>query len=314
MFTKQKILSFLMVITLFVAVGCGDEWSKIAKLGNSWVYNVTKGGKTVQVTSKVTAKYKIGKIEFAEISPSSKIDKKNKIIYSWNKDKKALLLAGRSSRLADKSSHFYMNMAVVGAFKPAKNAKYKESNDVTINYVGEEKVKVPAGEYKTYKFVRVLSKKNTKEAYWYAAGVGFVKIVKDGITSELVKFNKGKGGDAKKVTNKKSFDLVKKIYADAYAGKNVDEIAKSYFGGDSLKDKKKQELNLLIKRIKGKSNPAQTTIYCPSVDRIGLRFKYYDDASGTPNVYVTDAVFHIDSKSKEVKISDFITSFSPLLK
>jgi len=311
MSTKQKIMSFLMAITLLAITGCGDEWSKIAKLGNSWDYNVTKNGKTVKVTSKVTAKYKIGKVEYAEITPSSKLDKLNKIIYSWNKDKKALLLAGRSSRLNDKNIHFRLNMLVVGALKPAKDAKYKESSDKTVAYIGEEKVKVPAGKYKTYKFVRTDNKRNKKETYWYAAGVGFVKIVQNKVLFELVKFNKGKGGDAKKIADYKSYNVVKKFYADAFAGKGVSELVKSYFGSAKLKDKKMKELNLLIKRIKGKSKPANTTLYCPGLNRIGLRFKYYDDLTGMPNVYVADVVFHVDNKAKLV---DFITSFSPLMK
>lgn len=320
MFTNRivrfAVLAFFSIV-LFSA--CGSEWDAVSKKGNTWEYQLTKDGNKTSVLTKVKDRYKLGKKTFAEVVMDENLAKDMTVVYSWNDKDKVLTWAGRSSRFGDGKTQFFVSEQQIGKLEGKKGEAVKSPDGCEVTYLGEEKVKVPAGEFNAMKFTRKRSEPPVDQTFWYVKGKGFAKLMDNTQGSmELVKFTQGKGGDDTVLGSKEGgeagFKLVANFFNTCKTSGSVDEVLKLFSkAGAADANSKTASLRMLVDRIKTHGKDHTATIYFEGDDSFGLRFRYYDEAGGEPNVFRADVMLTVEKEGKEYKIKSFSVKYAKLI-
>jgi len=312
MLKRSSGILILVLVLMTVLSACGGgEWDKVSKKGNTWQYDAKKAGMKQQLTATVIENYKIGDKKYAEVKfdgPAKGLS----MIYTWNKDKEAVITAGRNSRFDDKTIQFFIKESIIGQKKVKKGEKLTTGGG-TFTFLGEEKVKVPAGEFTALKF-NLIDKKGKSSNYWYVSKTGFVKIESSMGTLELKKFTEGKGGDPVKPGPKdnadKAFALAKTFYNHARKGA-VDKINAMFVKGASYS---KVTLKLLIDRIKNiGAGDIHSSIYFMGTSVVAIRSRYLKDGEN-PNVMRLDAMLTLQKSGDGFKIKTYSVIYRTIVK
>lgn len=295
--------SILLVLLAAALTACGgDAWKDLTKVGNTWEYE----GETTKakVTAKVLGTWSIGETVYAEIAPDFGRYTNVTELCSWNKDSKTFLHAGESSRFNDKTRQFFVKETVIGAVEGKANTAFTNSDATVLRYLGEETIKVPAGEYTAYKFSRINTRRKINEIWWYADKVGIVRVKNSKDTFGLVKYTEGKEQDPKAMgATVEGVAFVKKFFAAAKKGE-MQGVKSLFAGGAGQQDFASQapEITLLVDRIKSGVRDDQATWSYLGAKTYGLRFLKYDESGTEPNVWKVDAVMELTNQGGQLMI------------
>jgi hypothetical protein len=320
----KRLYSILLLGTVLVlGSACSSEWEKVSKKGNTWDYKLSHSAGSQTVVSTVGEVYKIGDRTYAEIVLDTNAKPLAAVLYSWDDDKKALLLAGKTSLVPEKEAgarvQFYVEEQVLGSMKNVKSSTATNSDGTVITYRETKDITVPAGKFECYVFERSNPAKGIRENYSYTEGKGFALINDSakGRSFELLKFTEGKGGDPVALGSKdgaeKGLALIRKFYVDAQAG---DLNAMLPLFTKTGKDDVAQgaaEFRLLLQRIKDHRRPWLATVYFRSADHFGLRFQYYEEIGGKPSVKRADVAFELATEEKQYRIAKYLISYSTVV-
>lgn len=306
--------SLLLVLVTVVLTACGgDAWKDLTKVGNTWEYV----GETTKatVTAKVIATWKLGDLVYAEIAPDFGRYTNVTEFCSWDSDTKSFFHVGQSSRFNDKTKQFFVKKLVLGALEGKANTSFTNADGTVLRYLGEEKVKVPAGEYSTYKFSRANERRKISETWWFAEKAGIVRVKNTIDTFGLVKYVEGKELDPKSLgASPEGVDFVRKFFATAQKGE-MSSVKALFAAGDGQQDFANQapEITMLVDRIKTGVRADQATWSFNGKDVFGLRFLKYDESGTEPNVWRVDAVMELTNQSGQLKIKKIGIANSKLI-
>ncbi|MCK5268069.1 MAG: hypothetical protein KAR07_07875 [Spirochaetes bacterium] len=315
---RNSNLVFVMVIIASISfLSCGNEWDAVSKKGNTWEYQVEKSGQKITVVSQVKETYKIGDAKYAEVTFDTNTSKEPSTVFSWNKKQEAIMIAGRSSLFGDNKTQFFVEESIFGKIKGGKGTKFKNNDGSTVTYLSNEKLKIGKEGYDAYKFSRFNPTKNINETYWYVSKKGFVQIKRKESISKLLKFTKGKGGDPKKLGEKdfaeEGFSIAKAFYMSSLKAGTKGIMQFFSKNGKKTADAGMADIKMLVSRIKKHNKPKQASVYFETVNSVGLRFKYYSEEGGEPNVYRVDLILELEKDDGKYKIKDFRITYSKLV-
>ena len=304
MVSKRYAYLLLGVATLFFAACGGDAWKDLTKVGNTWEFQgeVTK----TKVTAKVVGTLKLGDKVFAEVAPNCEQSTNLTELCSWNEKTKEFFYVGQSSRFNDKTRQFFIAEQLIGTINGDGKKAITNADATILRYLGEEKVKVPAGEYDTFKFSRDNVRRKIAEVYWYADKVGLVRVKTSGETYGLVKYTEGKELDPKALGGEnaeKGIAFIRDFFKTAQKGDII--AVKSLFSkleGQNDFANQAPEITMLVDRIKTGVRADQATFSFIDDKSYGLRFLKFDESGTEPNVWRVDAVMELVSEGDALKI------------
>ncbi len=299
--SRRTLILLVLVAAALTACG-GDAWKDLTKVGNTWEYEgeATKA----KVTARVLSTWKLADTVYAEIAPDFGRYTNVTELCTWNKDSKTFLHAGGSSRFNDKTRQFFVKETVIGAVEGKANTSFTNADATVLRYMGEEKVKVPAGEYSAYKFSRVNTRRKIDEIWWYADKVGIVRVKNGTDTFGLVKYTEGKEQDPKDLgATAEGVSFVKKFFATASKGDHA-AVQTLFATGAGQQDFSNQKpiIGLLVDRISSGVRADQATWSFNGPNVYGLRFLKYDESGTEPNVWRVDAVMELTNQGGQLKI------------
>ncbi|MDR2734761.1 MAG: DUF3108 domain-containing protein [Spirochaetota bacterium] len=302
-FSRREWLLFVLFIAitaLFAACG-GSDWKDLTKVGNTWEYEGEVSG--ASITAKVLGNWKVGTQVYAEIAANYAVFSNVSRFCSWDDKKQEFLYVGDSSFFNDGTQQFFIEGRVMGAMK-GENTSFTNTDGTVIRYIGEEKIKVPAGDFATYKFTHLNTDKKIDMYIWYASKRGIVRLKAYGDTWQLVKFTEGKSADPKVLGGAnaaKTIDLVKIFFAAAQTG-DVAALER-FFSVEGKQDFAQQSdvLGAYVKRAKGIRTDKATFAFLGD-NAAGIRFLQYDESGVRPTVTRSDAVLQLVLENAEMKI------------
>jgi len=312
-------LTLLLTITLALLTNaCGGEWEKISKKGNTWEFNA---GPKKGLTARVREKYKIGKREYAELTLKGESGSSS-IIISWNEAKKTFLYAGRNTYMGDKKPVFFIRETALAKLDNKKNEKVPGEDGTTITFLGEEKIKTPAGATTALKFSRTgtnkISSEKISQTFWYVSKKGIYQFTDNARIMKLVKFTEGKGGDPSKPAGKldaaKAIAVARSFYTRARTGSGINALLPLFTdNGKKLTDNNKTALKMLISRIQTGTRPEKSAVFFPGNNRVGIRFRYTDESGTNPELMYSDTILELAPGKPEMLIKSASTTYRKII-
>ena len=315
---RSRGIYLLLTALAVLASACGGEWEKISKKGNTWEFN--QGSKKKALTAKVKEKYQIGKREYAELNLKTAAGSSS-IVISWNKDKQTFLYAGRGSYTGEKKPVFFIKETALAKLKNKKNDKVPGEDGTTITFLGEDKIKTPAGATKAFKFSRTGTNKITgnkiSQMFWYVSKKGIFQFKDNSGTLKLARFTEGKGGKAVTPAGKldagKAIAVARSFYTKARSKGLAALLPLFTDNGKKLTDNNKTALKMLISRMKTGTRPEKSAVFFPGGNKVGIRFRYTDESGSTPELMYSDSILELVTKDKKMLIKMVTTAYKKVL-
>jgi len=310
-FSRQSCLLLVLLsslLMLFTACG-GSDWADLTKVGNTWEYEGALSG--AKVTAKVLGTWKVGDKVYAEVAPNFAVYSNVSRICAWDDKNKEFLQVGEASLFADGTKQLFVENRVLGAMK-GSNTSFTNTDGTVIRYIGEEKIKVPAGEFSTFKFTHLNEDRKVDMYVWYASKRGVVRLTSRGETWSLTKFTEGKSADPKDLGGANAAKIttfVQYFFSAAQTG-DVAALQRFFAAGDGQQDYERQKGTALAAYTKRASalQADQVTYAFLGGDSVNIRFMQFDESGVTPTVVRTDAVLELapegnDMRAKKINIA-----------
>jgi hypothetical protein len=314
MFSRRNCLLLVLLVStamFFTACGSGD-WEKLSRVGNTWEYLGEVSG--ARITAKVLDNWKVGNTVYAEVAPNHAVFSNVSKLCVWDSKNREFIHAGNASLFNEGTKHFFIENRVMGAMK-GNNTSFTNADGTVIRYLGEEKIRVPAGEFGTFKFSHMNEDRKIDMYVWYSNKSGVVRMRAYGDTWNLTKFSEGKKADPKTLGGANAdrhIAFIQNFFKAAQTGE-VDSLQRFFSPVEGREDFARQRdvLRSFVRRASG-VRPDQATYTFLGASTVGIRFLQYEAGGVMPTVVRTDAVLELVLEGRDVRVGKINITFDTL--